>query len=134
MTQIYRALEGCFIGSKLSDSEIAVMEILWRMGEIRASHIGDIARDEIGWEKNTTYTFLHRLIKKGAVRRSDPGFVCVAVHSRDEVLSGEAADMVERLYDGSIGVFVQAFLDRKPIPQADREMLLKLIESGETEQ
>ena len=107
------------------------MEILWRTGEMRASHIGDIARDEIGWEKNTTYTFLHRLIKKGAVRRSDPGFICAAVHGRGEVLSEEAADMVEKLYDGSIGVFVQAFLDRKPISQADKDMLLKLIESEE---
>ena len=110
------------------------MEILWRIGEARASHIGDIARDEIGWEKNTTYTFLHRLIKKGAVKRSDPGFVCAAVYGRDEVLSGEAADMVERLYDGSIGVFVQAFLDRKPISQADKDMLLKLIESEDVKQ
>jgi len=110
------------------------MEILWRIGKARASQIGDIARDEIGWEKNTTYTFLHRLIKKGAVHRSDPGFVCAAVYGKDEVLNDEATGMVERLYNGSIGVFVQAFLDRKPISQADKEMLLKLIESEEAEQ
>ena len=108
-----------------------VMEILWRLGESRATHIADVARDEIGWEKNTTYTFLHRLIKKGAVKRRDPGFFCSAIHKKDEMLSGEAADMVDRLYAGSIGIFVQAFLGKKAISQAEKEMLLKLIDDGD---
>jgi len=111
-----------------------VMEILWRVGENRATYIADVARDEIGWEKNTTYTFLHRLIKKGAVKRRDPGFHCSAVYKKSEVLSGEAADVVERLYSGSIGLFVQAFLDRKPISQTEKEMLVNLIDSHDKEE
>ncbi|MCL2835964.1 MAG: BlaI/MecI/CopY family transcriptional regulator [Defluviitaleaceae bacterium] len=122
---------GILVNTKLSDSEIMVMDILWRIGEARATLIADAARDEIGWEKNTTYTFLHRLIKKGAVKRRDPGFICSAVHGKDEILRDEAADMVERLYDGSIGMFVQAFLDKKPISQAEKNILLKLIDSGD---
>jgi len=126
-----KSKRGIYINTKLSDSEIMVMEILWRVGESRATHIADVARDEIGWEKNTTYTFLHRLIKKGAVKRRDPGFFCSAVHEKGELLSGEAVGMVDRLYAGSIGVFVQSFLGKKPISQAEKEMLLKLIDNGD---
>jgi len=115
--------------SKLSDAEMAIMQILWSHGKQRATHIADMAKEQIGWEKNTTYTFLHRLIKKGAVTRHDPGFHCEAACERDSVLSQEAQGIVEKLYNGSIELFVQAFLDGKPISAKERERLQKLIDT-----
>lgn len=114
---------------RLSDAEIKIMELLWRFGEERATYIADIARSEIGWEKNTTYTFLHRLIIKGAVRRRDPGFYCSAIVGKDEILSSQALDVVDKLYSGSIGLFVQSFLDGGSITPAEKEKLRKLIDS-----
>jgi len=113
---------------KLSDAEIKIMEILWRVGEERATCIADIARSEIGWEKNTTYTFLHRLIKKGAVKRRDPGFFCSAIYKKDETLQNQALEVVEKLYNGSIGLFVQSFLDGGTITSSEKEQLRKLID------
>lgn len=113
---------------KLSDAELTIMQILWREGEMRATTIADIAKSEIGWEKNTSYTFLNRLIKKGAIVRNDPGFVCVAACDRDEMRTSEAHGMVDKLYDGSIGLFVQAFLSDKSITARERDKLQKLID------
>ena len=117
------------MNSKLSDAEMTIMQILWSHGKQRATHIADMAKEQIGWEKNTTYTFLHRLIKKGAVIRHDPGFHCEAACEREAVLSKEAHGIVEKLYNGSIEMFVHAFLNGKPITANERERLQKLIDA-----
>jgi len=114
--------------NKLSDAEMSIMQLLWNHGEQRATHIADMARERTGWEKNTTYTFLHRLIKKGAVKRRDPGFYCEAACEREAVLAQEAQGMIEKLYNGSLEMFVSAFLDGKEISQKERERLQRLID------
>ena len=115
----------------LSDAEMRVMEILWNKGPTRATYIADTAREQVGWEKNTTYTFLHRLIKKGAVRRTDPGFYCEAAFDRELTLSTQARGLVEKTYNGSLGLFVRSFLDGGSISQAEKEQLLEMIDRYE---
>ena len=113
---------------KLSDSELAIMQILWANGELRATEVADIAKSRYGWEKNTGYTFLHRLIKKDAVVRRDPGFFCSAACERDELLAQQAQEMVGKLYSGSIGQFVSAFFGGKAITPEEKAHLQKLID------
>ena len=59
---------------KLFDSELKVMDVLWREGDVTAKYIADILTGELGWNKNTTYTLIKRCMKKGAIARSEhPG-------------------------------------------------------------
>ena len=58
------------MGIKLYDSELKVMEILWKEGELTAGHIAKILKEEIGWNRNTTYTVIKKCIEKGADRKS----------------------------------------------------------------
>ena len=46
--------------NKLFDSELKVMDVLWREGDSTAKHIAVILGEEIGWNKNTTYTLIKR--------------------------------------------------------------------------
>ena len=41
---------------KLFDSELKVMDVLWKEGDKTAKQISDILKEEIGWNMNTTYT------------------------------------------------------------------------------
>ena len=66
---------------KLFDSELKVMCVLWNEGDTTAKHISDVLKKEIGWNMNTTYTLIKRCIKKGAIERSEPNFMC---HGRSE--------------------------------------------------
>lgn len=50
---------------KLFDSELKVMDILWKEGNVPAKHVADVLTKELGWNKNTTYTLIKRCIKKG---------------------------------------------------------------------
>ena len=63
---------------RLHEGELNVMELLWSNKALAAKDIAKIIKEYIGWEKNTTYTVIKRLIDKGAVTREDPGFICRA--------------------------------------------------------
>ena len=43
---------------KLFDSELKVMDVLWREGDSTAKYISDVLKEEVGWNNNTTYTLL----------------------------------------------------------------------------
>ena len=70
---------------KLFDSELKVMCVLWNEGDTTAKHISDVLKKEIGWNMNTTYTLIKRCIKKGAIERSEPNFMCHALIPKEEV-------------------------------------------------
>lgn len=46
------------MGVKLFDSELKVMGVLWREGDVTAKHISDVLKEETGWNMNTTYTLI----------------------------------------------------------------------------
>lgn len=64
---------------KLFDAELKVMDVLWEKGDTPAREIARKLTEELGWNVNTTYTLIKRCINKGAIRRSEPGFVCHAL-------------------------------------------------------
>ena len=49
---------------KLFDSELKVMETLWKEGDLTAGQIAKILNQEIGWNRNTTYTVIKKCIEK----------------------------------------------------------------------
>lgn len=111
----------------LFDSELKLMELLWAAEPISAKDLSLAAAREIGWNKNTTYTILKKLVDKGVVARSDPGFVCTALASRDEVQKAETERLVDRLYNGSKKALFSALLEDEALSPADLEELRALL-------
>ena len=70
---------------RLHEGELNVMELLWSNKALAAKDIAKIIKEYIGWEKNTTYTVIKRLINKGAIIREDPGFICRADITKAEI-------------------------------------------------
>ena len=52
---------------KLFDSELKVMEVLWKEGDLPAKDISQILGDKIGWNKNTTYTVIKKCIYENRI-------------------------------------------------------------------
>ena len=46
------------MAEKLFDSELKVMGVLWREGDTTAKHIADVLIEQVGWNRNTTYTLI----------------------------------------------------------------------------
>ena len=70
---------------KLFDSELKVMDVLWKEGDKTAKQISDILKEEIGWNMNTTYTVIKKCVAKGAIERTEPNFLCRPLISKREV-------------------------------------------------
>ena len=116
----------------LSDSELKVMDVVWREGgETTARRIGEALADRFGYSLSATYTLIGRCIKKGAVERSEPGFVCRALVPREEVQRAETDELINKLYDGSADKLFAALLSSKKISREEIERLKKLIDDCE---
>jgi len=113
---------------KLFDSEIKVMEIIWDNEPISAKQISLIASEQTGWNKNTTYTVVKKLVEKGYLRREDPGFICTSLISRENVCRAEAQNLVDKFFGGSKKALFSALLEDEKLTSDDLDELRKLIE------
>jgi len=116
------------MGMKIFDSELKVMEVLWKEGDLTAGQLVKILKAKTGWNPNTTYTVIGKLINKGAVERYGTNFSCKALVTKEQIQQYEAAELVGKLFDGSAEVFLSAFLCGKEISQDEIERLKQLVE------
>ncbi len=98
---------------KLFDSELKVMDVLWKDGDVPAKYVADTLNREVGWNKNTTYTLIKRCINKGAIERTEPGFMCHALIAKEQVQDLETDELIDKIYDGSVDKLFAALLGRK---------------------
>ena len=112
---------------KLFDSELKVMEVLWREGDRTAKQISEILRDSIGWNVNTPYTVIKNCIAKGAIERTEPHFMCHALVTQEEARAGGVSELVDRLFDGSTELLFATLLNWKPLDADEIERLRELI-------
>ena len=87
--------------TKLFDSELKVMEALWEGGDLTAGQLAKILNEQTGWNRNTTYTVIKKLIAKGAV---------------------------DRLFDGSAELFLSAYASGKGLSSEEIDGLRRLVE------
>ncbi|WP_234414333.1 BlaI/MecI/CopY family transcriptional regulator [Paenibacillus sp. CAA11] len=113
---------------KLFDAELKVMEVLWDQGPLAAGQLAKILRDDTGWNRNTTYTVIKKLVDKGAVQRTDPQFICEALITREQVQEQETLGLIQKMYKGSTELFFSAFINKKNLSDSEIEKLKKIVE------
>ena len=116
---------------KLFDSELKVMDVLWRNGDTTAKEISNILAASIGWNMNTTYTVIKKCVAKGAIRRTEPGFQCHALISKEEVRAAEASELVAKLFDGSAEALFASLLGGKTLSKEQIDRLRSWIDRQE---
>ncbi len=92
----------------LSEAELRIMHVIWREGSIGARRVAQILQEEIAYSPTTTYTLISRCIRKGAVERKDPGYICTPIVSRQQVEDDEVQSLMDRLFDGSPEKMIEA--------------------------
>ena len=115
---------------KLFDSELKVMDVLWKEGDMPAKQISDILKESIGWNMNTTYTVIKKCMEKGAVQRSEPGFLCTPLVTREEVAKSETEQLIDKMFGGSSELFFSSFLKNQGISEAEALRLARMIEEA----
>lgn len=97
----------------LFDSEIKLMELVWALEPVSAKDLSLAAGEQIGWNKNTTYTVIKKLENKGYLRRDDPGYICTSLISHAQVQKAETENLIMRMFGGSKKALFSALLDEE---------------------
>jgi len=116
---------------KLFDSELKVMEILWKEGDLPAKKVADTLKKELGWTPQTTYTLIKRCIGKGAIERSEPHFICHALIPKEQVQEYEAKELINKVFDGSPNLLVASLLNRNIMKPEEITELKKMLSEWE---
>lgn len=112
---------------RLHEGELNVMELLWSNKNLAAKDIAKIIKEYIGWEKNTTYTVIKRLIDKGAIKREEPGFICKAAVSKRTVQNIETKVLLNKLFNGSLATFMSDYLKNQDLSRAELLELERIV-------
>ncbi len=113
---------------KLFDSELKVMNVLWKNGDTTAKRIAEILGEEIGWNVNTTYTVIKKCIAKDAIKRSEPGFLCHALVTKREVQEIETCELIDKLYEGAADKLVACLIEGKRLTPDEIARLKAMVE------
>ena len=116
----------------LQPGELKIMNIVWEKAPIRASEIANILSAQTGWSKNTIYTLTTRIIEKGFIRRTDPGFICEPAVSREEIQRRENRSLLDALYNGSAKLLFARVLGDEMLPKEDISELREMLEQLDT--
>lgn len=114
---------------KLFDSELKIMDVIWKNGDTTAKNIAEILKEQVGWSKTTTYTLIKRCIDKGAIERIEPNFVCHPLVTIEQARELETTQLINKMYDGAPDQLVASILGRKNLSPEEIERLKQLVNS-----
>lgn len=109
---------------KLFEGEYKLMEVLWDAGAVNSTHLVELCREKLGWNKSTTYTVLRRLKNKGALRHENT--VVTPILTLEEAIRAQGEELVERV--GGLSLFMTAFLSGRKLTREEAEELKHLID------
>ena len=112
---------------KLFDSELKVMDVLWKEGDMPAKQISDVLKETTGWNMNTTYTVIKKCIAKGAIERREPNFLCHALIARDVVQAAETEELLHKLFDSSPDLLFASLLGHQKLSKTQIGNLRRMV-------
>lgn len=115
--------------NKLYDSELKLMELVWEREPVSARELARLAAEAVGWNKNTTYTVITKLVEKGALTREEPGFVCRSALRREDAVLSETRTLISRFFGGSRKALFSALLEDETLTEAELDELRALVEN-----
>ena len=117
--------------NRIFDSELKLMELIWEQEgkNVTAKELSRQAEESIGWNKNTTYTILKKLVEKGYVERQEPGFICRALISRETVQQRETKGLLNRIFGGSRKALFSALLEDETLSEGELKALREMIDN-----
>ena len=114
---------------KLFEGELKLMELLWENDGATAKELSLLAAERIGWNKNTTYTVIKKLVAKGAILREEPGFICRSVIKREEAGLDELGAVLHSFFGGSVKAMLSSFISEGSLSGEEAEELRKMIDA-----
>jgi len=116
---------------KIFESEYRFCLLLWDNEPINSTKLVQLAKENLGWSKATTYTVIRRLAERGVVKNENT--IVTTLISKEEAQNSRLEEMVEETFEGSMPAFIAAFSRSKKLTRQEVEQLRALIDSYEEE-
>lgn len=119
----------------LSGSEWPIMEYLWAHAPCTVMQVVNGLKGETGWAKSTITTLVARMEAKGLIywregRRAREYYPAVA---RDEVAIQETQTLLQRVYQGSVGLMLNTLVEKKSLSKEEIDELYAILKRAEGE-
>lgn len=118
---------------KLSEREWTVLNALWETDGAEFGVLVTKLYENTGWSRNTVLTYLTRMEAKGLVWIDKETYPHIyhATLDRESCQQQERQSFLHRVYSGSAGELIAAFLKEEPISPEERERLRKILDDME---
>jgi BlaI family penicillinase repressor len=117
----------------ISDSEWAVMEVLWERPSQTASEITKALRPSTNWAENTVRTLLTRLVEKGALKTGENASATrtfIPAVNRDACVLAEGKSFMQRMFRGAAKPLLIHFASNAKLTAAEVKELKELLDQS----
>ncbi len=115
---------------RISESELEIMEVIWKLDRPVQSQELMAELSEKHWKPTTLLTFLSRLCEKGVLSMEKMGrankYNCVI--SKEEYQQLETQDFMEQVHSGSVQSLFAALVKSKSLSRDDLDELSHWLE------
>jgi predicted transcriptional regulator len=114
----------------VTDTELAILQVLWELGESTRRQIADRLYPGGGESQYATVqSLLERLERKGFVRRAKSGGVLVFAASidRDGLIRRRLQGLADALCGGAVAPLVMNLIESQPLAVEEVEQLYSLL-------
>ena len=116
----------------LNHSEWLVMEYLWQKPHTLMELVAALG-ESAGWSKSTVATVVRRMEEKGIVSHTEQGRtkLFAPALNRADVTARETRSLLQRAYNGSVGLLVSTMAESKRLTKADIDELYAILKKAE---
>jgi BlaI family penicillinase repressor len=119
----------------VTQNEWHIMELLWQAPRTLMELVSLLAQQQ-GWAKSTVTTMVRRMDTKGLITYTTQGRtkVFAPAVSREDAILRETSSLLQKAYNGSVGLLVSAMAHRNELTKADIDELYAILKEAEAKQ
>jgi len=112
-----------------SDSEWAIMKVMWKHGPMAAGEIYDHLAAEQDWAYSTVKTLVRRLTEKGwlSYQRVGNSFLYRAAVPQKKAVRSAIREFSDRVLNGVLSPFVAYYAEQENLSEDDLEQLEEIL-------
>ena len=103
-----------------------LLDLVWPNQPLPSGRLCQIAQEQLGWKRTTTYTVLKRLCDKGYLKNE--ASVVTALVDRATVQRADGQEVLQRSFQGSLPSFLAAFLQAGTVSDQEAEEIAQMLD------
>ena len=119
---------------KISESEWAVMKVLWKKSPLTANEVVSILTRKSEWKKETVRTFINRLVQKKAVGFEKKGrrYHYFPLVMEEQCVLAETKAFLKKMPAESIEPMLASFVEEESLPPEIIQRLKLILDEAES--